>query len=69
MVTPAPSARCPLCASPVPSTDREDHLRAFHQVAPGETTVADVPVGRWDWLRAAPFARELDEELAVAGAT
>ncbi len=65
MLTPASPVRCPLCALSIRATDLPDHLRTLHQVAQGEATVADVPVGRWDWLHpTAPLEHE--EELAAA---
>jgi hypothetical protein len=48
--------------------DMSNHLRALHQVAPGEPTVANVPAGRTNWLVAVPHRVER-EELAAVGAS
>ena len=58
---------CPLCEGMVDVADMSNHLRALHQVAPGEPTVADVPAGRMNWLVAVPHRVER-EDLAVVGA-
>lgn len=67
MRTPSSSEYCPLCDGMVDVTDMSSHLRALHQVAPGEPTVADVPAGRTNW-RAVPHRVEREEFAAVGAA-
>ncbi len=50
MLNTTPGEHCQLCGCTV-ERDPSHHLRAVHQVAAGERTVADVPVGRVDWMR------------------
>ncbi len=67
MPTPAIPECCPLCDATVDAALMARHLRALHQVAPGEPTVADVPVSK-NWLRVAHIGLEREEELVGAGA-
>ncbi len=59
---------CPLCDGMVDLAKMSSHMRTLHQVAPGEPTVADVPVGGKNPLRMAHANREREEELVAAGA-
>ena len=58
---------CPLCDGMVDLAQMARHLRALHQVAPGEQTIADVPVAK-AWLRVPHVNVEAEEELVEAGA-
>ncbi len=67
MQTPSIPECCPLCDGMVDAACMSRHLRALHEVAPGEPTIADVPVSK-HWLHAAQAPVERDEELVEAGA-
>ncbi len=67
MASPSTPECCPLCDGTVDLDEMPRHLRALHQVAPGEPTIADVPVSK-NWPRVAEAGLEREEELVEAGA-
>ncbi len=70
MLTPVAPTHCPICDSALHQQDLSAHLRTLHQVALGETTIVDVPVGRWTHGgHDASFAtiEEFEEDLMAAG--
>jgi hypothetical protein len=58
---------CPLCDGMVDVVHMSKHLRALHEVAPGEPTIADVPVSK-HWLRMAQASLERQDELVEVDA-
>ena len=59
---------CLLCDSPVDAADLSRHLRTVHEVALGETTIADVPIGRPKPVGVAlPAATPEEQLVGVAG--
>lgn len=67
MIGNSPRTRCHLCEAPLEDAELRVHLRRVHQVAVGERTMADVPIGRMIAMKPTTSDRDQAPRILLAG--